>query len=156
MNEQGINEIEQRLQAMQPAAPGPQVKQRIAQTLEEDSAEAHRPLLFRRPMVVGLAAAAVLAFSALITVLLLNSPDDTGVVISEPPPVQYPDDVTPPATPTTPTLFALTQAWNQSPDAMDELLDQAQPPLGHRYAMTPTQTPTPADTEQWSKMKELP
>ena len=155
MNEDDVHELEERLKAMQPDQPGPHIKQRIAQTLSDDSTGAHRPLVFRRPFVVGLAAAAVLGLCAVLAVLMLIPPVEPDIVILQPP-VQVPGDVVVADEPMTPTLFALTQAWTESPEAMDELLARSLPTRNDRVAMTDAQTPTPADTERWSNMKELP
>lgn len=155
MSEHDSNDIDARLREMQPAKPDPALKQRIAHTLSGDPAEAHRPLFFFRPIVVGLAAAVAMGASVLFAVLLLSPPSGNEVVILEPPPDANPLDSLPAGESTQPTLFALTQAWNQSPELLDELLDRPDR-SNNRFANVLAQSPTLADAEQWSLLKELP
>lgn len=171
-NEHDPADIEQRLSAMRPAEPAPSVKQRIAQSLDQDAADelqttpaaptstapvpaAPRP----RPWVFGLAAAALIAVAGLVAVLAWPGPDTPRIADpSDQPPTQAqpaPDDSDPPpdphqtqqtiapaTEPPAPTLLALNNAWRNAPGSIDKVLDRFDQTQKTHQAQ-PTPTPQP-------------
>lgn len=125
MNDHEPNEIELRLQAMQPAEPGPAVSQRIAESLGTESGQTHASSLMRYRVLVGLATAAVITIASLVLLFLLDQPTPAPDVADSLPPSQQDDVVAPPqAMPAEPTLLVLNNALRESPQQVVVLLDR--------------------------------
>lgn len=147
------NDIEARLQAMQPADPSPALRQRISASLDEAVAEPRGPWPIHRRVLVGLAAAAVVALAGLV-VMVLISPAEPQIVNDTPP---MPDERQAPAptqaTPIEPTVFALQTAWRESPEALDDAL--ARQPTRNQNHDTISTVPvlTAADARRWEELE---
>ena len=153
MDDHHLNKIEQQLRAMRPSEPDPEVKQRIAASLEEEPVETGRSLQswYARPMVV--LAAALIAIACLI---LLQPPGHDPASVVEVPDSGMPDMTEqrvvirnlPPARGPAPTLSELMQAWCHSPEALDQALDRPVFNAPPQHEAKPEYY-TPADARRW-------
>ena len=158
MSEQDLNDIEERLAAMKPAEPDPAVKQRIAQSLEQDAGQSDRPLIFRGPWAFVTAAAAVIALALVLLPLIGQIPTTPPVAIdpgttapSVDEQTDEPSDALDAIDPLKPTLLAMHQALRESPEALEQLIDQA----GALAALPATDQPQPIPTASatWGRVQ---
>ena len=163
MNDQECNEIEQRLSAMRPADPSPALRQRVAASVQEPSAQGAGPQRSYRIGFASLAAAAVIALAGLVVLWVWSGP--TGSQVAEqpehvaPPPQRGAPagiDDPPSAASAQPTLLALSHAWRESPQAVEQMLDQAGAQPRHGPVHDDEILLTIADARRWPLTKELP
>lgn len=144
------NDIEARLQAMRPADPSPAIKHRIVASFDEASVAPSGPWPIHRRLLLGLAAAAVIALAGLVVVLVLLNPAEPQIVEDTPPTPQEQQGPEPlQTTPIEPTLFALNNALRESPQEVSEMLDRL---AAERFAgVASNLNPTPAAVPVWGQ-----
>jgi len=158
MSEHDLNDIEERLAAMKPAEPDPAVRQRIAGSLQEDAAQAQRPLIFRGPWAFVTAAAALIALALVLLPLIGQiptrppvaiDPDATAPSVDEQ--QDEPDESLDAIEPMRPTLLAMHQALRESPEALEQLIEQA----GALAALPATDQsqPIPTASTTWRRVQ---
>ena len=162
MSEQDFNEIEQRLSAMRPAEPRHEVRQKIVDSLENNPVQAHRSLIFRRPLGIALAATAMIAFALVLLTFIVQFPLSPPVAGDRDPSIPGAEDE--PATPDPPpnhelplrpTLLVMHKALRQSPEALDELINRSGLLAMSEDLFIPQSAPTTADMWQWVHREEL-
>lgn len=124
------NGMEQRLRAMRPAKPDPALRERIAESLAEEGPGPLSAWSLSHRYLVGLAAVAAVCFLVWGVSILLskpdseipmaeqNTPDDSTFDLVFVRPVLQDNELP------TPTLLALNDAYRQSPQQVDVLLDR--------------------------------
>lgn len=146
MNEQQVNEIEERLRAMRPAEPDPALRQRLGQSFLQENAEPVSVSLARRHVFLALAVAAALAIAGLVVVQALHGPDSASKVVLTPPVTDQPQDLNPPPpTRLEPTVVAMNRALSSSERDMEALLDQIDKQRALRWSRDTKPVPTPSD-----------
>lgn len=162
MSEQDFNDFEDRLAAMRPAEPSPEIKRRVAESLEADRGHDNRPLIFRRPLGIALTVAAAIVFALVLLPFIGQISLRSPVAVDPAPSVPGSEDesVTPDATPNhahpiRPTLLVMHQALRQSPEALDELIDRSGQLALAQDSSTPQPVPIAAEMWQWVHREEL-
>ena len=164
MNEHEPTEIEERLKALRPAEPDAALRDRIAASLEAETAEPTQTLKFPRPLIYVLAAAACMALAAVLWVVMTNEPSNPTVVESpdesdqthpepEPDDAQNTLDHHPPRVP---SQHELRLAAQQSPEALEHAVDSAIVIEPRSAAGRTTHVYTIADGRRISLMENLP